>query len=127
MGEEGRREWNSWAAYGFALGLSAGHTGLGAFDEAGAFLFGDPGKDVDEEGADRAGGVEPWFGVGDEADVEVVEFEDGGNDLVNVAAEAVDGPDEDGVDVALAGVVEEAGELRAVSDAGGCLVFVDGG
>jgi hypothetical protein len=84
-----------------------------------ALLLGDPGEDRDEEVSDGASGVEPGLAHADDLDAEVVEGEDVLDVADHGASEAVEGEDDDGLEVAEVSAALEALPGGAVSLVGG--------
>ncbi len=111
--DDGRRSADALAETSCAL-----DAGPRAGGDLAALLLGDPGEDRDEEVSHGASGVEPGLAHADDLDAEVVE----GEDVLDVAdygaSEAVEGEDDDGLEVAEVGAALELLPSGAVSSDG---------
>lgn len=90
----------------------ATHAGANAFDDQVALQLGDGADDDDDGAAERPAAVDV-LAEGDEVDAEMVEFVEDLDEVANRSRQAIEGPDDEDVELAAAGVGQELIEAGA--------------
>ena len=103
----------TWSADDGALSSSSLKARLRSFSEPNPLLLGDPSEDRDQQWPDRASGVEPRLFDADDLDPAAVEIENRLEVADHRAAEPIQRPDDDDVELATMGSLYHRVELGA--------------